>query len=71
MSSKREEAKAFKRLCEAFPGKDCVLTCQYQTWKSRTRYYCTVVGVGCNICGEKDTSASEAVDDFILTYKEF
>ena len=71
MSSKREEAKAFKRLCEAFPGKVCTLMCQYQTWESRTKYYCTVVGVGCNIYGGKDTSASEAVDDFILAYREF
>lgn len=71
MSSKREEAKAFKKLCKAFPGKHCSLNCQYQTWDEKSRYYCTVNGVGCNIHVEKYMSVSESVDDFIHTFKRY
>jgi len=63
MSTKIEEEKAFKRLCETFPSRSCSLTSWYTSWAGHG-YHVTIPGLGSNI-GERCKSADEAVDNFI------
>jgi hypothetical protein len=61
MSTKKEEKAAFEKLKKAFPGKDCSLSLDYNSWREHPYYYATVHDVGSSI-GEGAKTANEGVE---------